>query len=392
MTVYTDTFGGATIYPSEVSFSALTLTADVELAWPQETSSEGPLATRIINVSASAPGHSIYMPEASKTGTGQTILFNNTGAATFTVRDFDGTQLVVPAAGALWQIYLNDNSTAAGDWNALNYGATVSVPNASALAGTGIVAVGSTLSQSVPVTSFNTDYEAGVNDRAKMFLWTGAGGVLDLPSAQDVGNNWFMELRNGGTGAIVATPAGINTINDGATLSFQPGDSARIVSDGTNFSTIGFGQDAVFAFDYTTVNVAGTGDYTLAGSELNRIAYKFTGVLTGDRDIVVPDTVQQYWITNGTTGAFILTVRTSGGTGVTVGQDARTICYCDGSDVVDADTATVSTPIAVNQGGTGATTAGGALINLGGTSTGIALFEAATPAAAYAALNMSGTF
>jgi hypothetical protein len=42
----------------------------------------------------------------------------------------------------------------------------------------------------------------------------------------------------------------------------------------------------------------------------------------------------------------------------------RGIYYCDGTDVVDADTATVSFPISIPQGGTGATTAGGALINL----------------------------
>jgi hypothetical protein len=170
-------------------------------------------------------------------------------------------------------------------------------------------------------------------------------------------------------------------------LSFQPGESAIIVSDGLNFHTIGFGQSATFAFDYTVIDVPGTGSYTLLGSELNRVAYRFTGVLTGNRTVVVPATVQQYWVDNQTTGAYTLTITPSGGgTSVAIAQGSRSILYCDGTDVLEADTQGVSFPILVNQGGTGSTTAGGALINLGGTSVGVAIFTAVDAAAAYAAL------
>jgi hypothetical protein len=122
---------------------------------------------------------------------------------------------------------------------------------------------------------------------------------------------------------------------------------------------------------------------------LNRIVYKFTGALTGNRIVVVPSTVQQYWIDNATTGAYTLTVKTSAGTGVAITQGSRGIYYCDGSDVVTADTTTLSFPISVAQGGTGATTAGAALINLGGTAVGTAIFTAANPAAAWSALGVA---
>ena len=386
---YTYVFGGATIYPAEVSYSALTLTTDVVLSWPEETSASSDLATKIIDVTASSAGLKIILPDASKAGTGETILFNNQGSYTVTVSDADDVQVVTIAAGELWQIYLTNNSTTAGSWNSLQYGATISQANASALAGTGIVAVGTLLSQSVPVTTFSTDYLAGVTDRAKMFNWTGAGGVFTLPSAQTVGNNWFVYLRNSGSGAIVATPSGINTIDDSSSLSFQPGESAIVASDGSNFYTIGFGQQATFAFDYTSIDVAGSGAYTLTGTELNRIAYNFTGLLTGNREIVVPDTVQQYWVTNSTTGAYDLTVGTALGASVIVNAGSRTILYCNGTDVVTADTASLSYPISIAQGGTGATTASGARINLGGTATGIALFTAADQASAWAALGVA---
>ena len=389
MTIYTDVFGGANIYPSEISYSSLTLTTDVYLSWPEETSANNNLATKIIDVTASA-GLSIYLPDASKTGTGNTILFNNVGANTVTVRTSTGVQVVTVASGTLWQVYLTNNTTAAGTWQALQYGAAVSQANASSLAGTGIVAVGTLLSQSVPITTFNTNYTSGVTDRAKMFNWTGAGGTLTLPDATAIGNNWFIYLRNSGSGAILADPPGLITINGSVSLSFQPGDSAIIASDGANFYTIGFGQSATFAFDYTVINIPGTGTYTLTGSELNRISYRFTGALTGNRTVVVPATVQQYWVDNQTTGAYTLTIAPSGGgTGFVIAQGSRAILYCDGTDVLNATTAGLSTPISIAQGGTGATTASAARINLGGSSTGIALFTAVDQAAAWSALGVA---
>lgn len=392
MTIYTNVFGGANIYPSEVSYSALNITTDVVLSWPEETTDNVYLATKIIDVTATA-GLSIYLPEASKTGTGNTILFNNKGANTVTIRKSNGVQVITVAPATLWQVYVTDNSTAAGSWDSLQYGSTISVANASALAGTGIVAVGALLSQSVPITEFNANYTAGYADRAKMYNWVAAGGTLALPDPTTIGNNWFIYLRNSGSGAIVADPPGLTLIDGSVSKSFQPGESAIIACDGINYYTIGYGKSAIFAFDYTVINVPGSGNYTLTGSELNRVSYRFTGILTGNRTIIVPATVQQYWIDNQTTGAYTFTIKPSAGSGVNIGSGSRAILYCDGTDVLNANTAGISLPIGINQGGTNAITAGAALINLGGTSTGIGLFTAASTAAAWAALGTapSGT-
>lgn len=389
MTTYNDVFGGANIYPSEVDYSAIALAADITLSWPDETSTSQNLATKIMDITPASAGLSITLPPADKTGTGQTILFNNRGAHNFTVKRADGVQVVSIASGTLWQVYLTNNSTAAGSWVALQYGASTSQVNASSLAGNGIVATGTLLSQSVPVTEFNSNYSAGAQDRARMFVWKGAGGTLTLPAPTAVGNDWFCYLRNSGSGAIVADPTGTIQIDGGPILSFQPGESAIIVSDGIAFYTIGFGQSATFAFDYTSISVSGSGNYTLTGTELNRIAYSFTGTLTGNRNIIVPTTVQQYWVSNNTTGPYTFIIKTSSGTGVSIESGGRTIVYCDGTNVILADTAGLSVPVEISQGGTGATTAGGARINLGATSVGDALFTAADSAAAYAALGIA---
>jgi hypothetical protein len=272
------------------------------------------------------------------------------------------------------------------------YGAATAQAQASALAGFGLTATGSTLSQSTPVTLFNTNYTAGGSDRAKMFVWTGGLGTLTLPTAAGVGADYFVAVRNGGSGNLVLTPQGLDTINGAASLTLTPGDSATAVTDGTSWYTLGLGQSAVFAFDFTSVNLGGvSGNYTLSGAELNRIAYEFTGAITGNVEIVVPKTTQQYWVSNDTTGgSFTLRVRTNTQSpGVLVARGSRAILYCDGNEVVDAETGGIATPVAVADGGTGATTGGAALINLGGTAVGTGLFTAATTNDAWSVLGVA---
>lgn len=389
MPIYTDVFGGANIYPSEISYSALTLTADVVLSWPEETSTNQNLATRIMDVTANAPGRSVFLPEGAKTGTGQTILFTNYGSQTFLVKDSAGVQQIVIESGTSWQIYLTSNASTAGTWRAFQYGAALSSANASALAGTGLVAIGTLLSQDMPVTQFNTSTAAGDPSRSEFFVWTGAGGTLTLPVPATVGNGWFINVHNAGSGALLIDPSGPSLIDGSSGKTYNPGESSMIVSDGTAYYSIGFGKEAVFAFDYTAIDVSGTGNYTLSGSELNRIAYDFTGTLTGNRVIIVPATVQQYWVTNDTSGVYTLTVKTALGTGYTVSAGQSAILYSNGTNVIPADTAGVSLPVAVADGGTGATSASGARINLGGSSVGIALFTAPNANSAWSTLGVA---
>jgi hypothetical protein len=76
--------------------------------------------------------------------------------------------------------------------------------------------------------------------------------------------------------------------------------------------------------------------------------------------------VQQYWINNATSGAFTLNVKTSAGTPTQVNQGAKGIYYCDGSSIILAsDPTSFTLPVTVADGGTGATTASAARLNLG---------------------------
>jgi hypothetical protein len=389
VTTYTNTFGGTNIYPSDVSYRYVSLTIDQALDWPLETAPTNDVVASIMDVNATTTSLVITMPDATEAGTGQTVLFNNVGSNTFTVKTSTGTQICAPTSGSTFQIYLTNNSTASGTWRSFQYGASASANNAASLAGLGLKAIATTLNQSIEVSSFSSNYTAGVSDRSKAFIWTGGAGTLSLTAAPTLGNDWFVQIRNGGTGDLTIDPSSSENINGAATLVLSPGDSCIIVTDGVQFWTIGFGQSAVYAFSVLQIDIAGSGNYTLTVSELNKTAYIFTGLLTGNRDIIVPTTAQQYWISNQTTGSYTLGIKTAAQSpAVTVAQGARAILYCDGTNVVDADTATIAIPVTVAQGGTGATTASGARANLGATAVGDAVFTAASTTAAQIALDL----
>jgi len=390
---FTQTFGGTTIYPSDVSYLALALTANTTLEWPLERGTGSNLVASIIDITPTG-AYDIVLPSALLTGVGQTVLFNNLGPSTVTVKGNAGATILSLAAGEVWQIYLTNNTTAAGSWRTFRYGASTAQAQAAALAGYGLVAIGSVLAQASTISSTSiTPQTLGAADRASTYVWTGGLGTFNLPSAVVVGNGWFFNVRNSGTGDLTLDPAGGETINGSVSIVLSPNDSAVIATDGTSWYTIGLGQQAIFAFDFTSISLAGLGnpsvttDYVLSGTELNRIAYTFTGTPLGNINIVVPFTVQQYWMSNATGGSFILSLSTLGGTTAQIAQNARAIYYCTGSQIVKADTSTgLPIPVGVAQGGTGAINANDALTNLGLTTVGKAVATAASESAARTAM------
>lgn len=381
---FTETFGGSVIYPSQTTYLALALTTDIELNWPIEQQIGGDnIVADIIDLSSSTPGLSVTMPDATQVTTGFTSLFNNVGSQTITVKDSSGGTIISLVSGTAWQIYLTDNSTPAGLWRTFQYGASVSVANAAALAGAGLKAITTTLNEQITIAAKSSDYVILDADRAKAIMWTSGAGNFTLPDPASVGSDWFTIIRNSGSGDLVVTPAA-GLIDGTASKTFAATNSAWVITDGTNYYTLGFGSGSSggSSFGYISIAVPGTGNYALSGAELNRVSYQFTGILTGNRVIIVPTAVQQYWVHNATTGAFTLTVKTAAGSGITVTQGSSAILYCDGTDVVIAQSTGTTFPITVGQGGTGATTAGTARTNLGASAIGDALFTSASAAAA----------
>jgi hypothetical protein len=84
-------------------------------------------------------------------------------------------------------------------------------------------------------------------------------------------------------------------------------------------------------------SVAGTGTTVLTQDEQRRDVLEFTGVLTGNRTIEVDASPWVWVVYNNTSGAFTLTLKVTGQTGVVIQQGARVSVYCDGTDIRSVD-------------------------------------------------------
>jgi hypothetical protein len=86
-----------------------------------------------------------------------------------------------------------------------------------------------------------------------------------------------------------------------------------------------------------TKSVAGGSNVTLTAVEAGHGILVFTGALTANIAVIVPNSPTRSWIVkNGTSGAFTLTVKTSAGTGVVCSQGKKALVYTDGTNVDDA--------------------------------------------------------
>ena len=338
---YNSPFTGNVIQPTDVSFRSITLTADTQLQWPINGNATDDYAARIMQVSASSAGLSLFMPPADQASVGQDALIRNTGANSFTVKDYAGTNTIITiAAGESKYIYITANPNNQGTWGIIAFGVGSSSADAATLAGYGLLAVTTTLNQSHPVVTFSNDATATSAYRAQAYVWTGGAGTLTLESVTNLGNNWFVLLRNGGTGALTVAGTGGDLINDSASIILQPDDSAIVVCSGLSFYTVGLGRSTQFNFTQLTKAVT-SGTYTLTPGEASNVIQKYTGTLTGNVTIVVPPTVQVYYIQNATTGgAYSVTITTGvvGGASAVVTSNNQATLICDSVNLVNANT------------------------------------------------------
>ena len=139
-----------------------------------------------------------------------------------------------------------------------------------------------------------------------MYVWTGGAGTVTLPSAVSTGENWFVIIKNDGTGILNVYPQGANTIDGQVSAQLQINESFVVVSSGTTYYSYAYGQSAEFFFTQLTKNVTG-GTVTLTAAEAANIIQEYQGTLTSNCTVILPPTVQLYSFKNNTTGSFTLT-------------------------------------------------------------------------------------
>lgn len=357
MTSYVSVFTGDVIQPTDVSYQSFSISANLDLVWPQDGDAAGDYVARIMQISASTSGLFVDMPPANQTSVGTDSLIRNTGSNTFTVRDYAGNTIIAIAAGEAKYIYVTDNSTAAGTWGVIAFGAGSSSADASSLAGYGLKAISTTLNQSHPVTTAGSPFTAATTDRARNYVWTGGVGSITLSPASTLGNDWFMMVRNGGTGVLTITPSGADLINGSAALTMQVSDSAFIVCSGTAFFTVGLGRTTNFAFSVLSYPVTSAGSpYTLTPAQAQNTIISLTGALTTPVTINVPAAVQVYYVLNAATGSTVtFTTGIGGSASVTLSANQQAILICDATNVLNASTVVVgSNSISLIDGSVGA--------------------------------------
>ena len=335
-------FTGNVIVPTDVSYRSITLSANTTLEWPINGNATPNYAARIMNVTASSGGLVLRMPPANQASVGQDALIRNVGANSFTVADYDGNVIVVVAASDAKYIYITANPDEAGTWGVIAFGVGSSAADAGSLDGLGLTVIGATLNAAHPVQTFSSNYTAVAGDRARTYVWTGGAGALTLTASGTLGDNWFMLLRNGGTGTLTVTPSGGDQIDSAASIALQPADSAIICCSGSAFFTVGIGKSADFNFTQNTKAVT-SGAYTLSASEAANPIQKFTGTLTGNVTVTVPQTIAVYYVTNqtdGTGAGYTVTVTTGvpGGASAVIPAGQQVILLCDSASLLNAST------------------------------------------------------
>lgn len=337
---YTSPFTGDVIVPTDVSYQEISLTTNKTLVWPTFATGSDLYASRIIDGTANAAGRTLTMPAADQVSVGTDCLLNNFGGYDFDVLDNDGGVICTVESGKAQYIYITDNSTTAGTWGIIAFGSTTSTPNASALAGLGLVAISTTLNQSHPASAFTNGYTFVANDRAQTKIWSSGSGSVTLPDAATIGNNWFFLLKNNGTGTLVVSCSGLNTIDGNTTKNFAPDESAFVISTGSEFVTIGYGQSSTFVFT-ALVKPVSSGTYAITPSEASNTIQEYVGILTGNVIAQYPPAVNLYIISNQVTdNGYTLTITTgvSGGANAIVPPGQQVTLICDGTNFLNANT------------------------------------------------------
>lgn len=371
MTNYTNPYTGQTINPSQVGYESLSISTDTVLEWPINGNVSDVVAN-IIEVTATTTNLKLIMPPATQVSAGQSVLIRNIGSNPFTVVKSNSATIATINSGIAEYIYVTDNNTEAGNWGAVVFGAGTSSANAAELAGYGLKAMSTTLNQAYTVNTVFSNYAVLNSDRATFLVWEGGAGTFTMPVAADVGNNWFVMIRNNGTGIVNVLPQGTDTIDGNVSAQLQIDESFVIVSNGTGWNTFGYGQSATFFYTILSKVVTG-GNVTLSSAEAASQIQEYTGTLVSNCTVYLPPTVQMYSLQNKTTGSFTLTFRTSavGATTVVLPQNQTIIAICDGTNVYNAQTATstVLTNLTLDNG----TAAAPTLNFTGSTTTGLFL-------------------
>jgi hypothetical protein len=171
--------------------------------------------------------------------------------------------------------------------------------------------------------------------------WGYYGGPMLVDGALTTIANGTVALTTAATNYVEASRTGTVSAN---TTAFTPGRVALYTviagaSTVTSYTDHRPWASANGVGSRASVNAAGSGSLTLNAAATRAPAIVLTGALTGNRDVIVPDGPQQWTITNSTSGAFTITIKTAAGTGELLAAGETGLFLADGTNVVIASSA-----------------------------------------------------
>ncbi len=164
--------------------------------------------------------------------------------------------------------------------------------------------------------------------------WGYYGGMIFLDGVLTAIANGTVALSASTTNYVEATRAGVVSKN---TTGFTAGQiPLYIIVTGTATVTSYTDDRAWVNPRHITHDVSfavTSGDVTPTAAQARARYLTTTGVLTGNRNVILPNNGE--WIVYcNNTGAFTTTFKTASGTGIVVAQTKRAILYADGTNVV----------------------------------------------------------
>lgn len=332
-----EVFGAGAVQSAYVSYLPLNITTNsITLLWPTSyvnapyiDSSVNPaihyniLAASMDVTTADPNVYTITLPNATMSSVGSNFIITNVGLRPFNLLRFDSTvlqtiaipSLLPPHSNSYW-IQLTDNSTAAGVWTVITFGAGKSEASAASLVGNGLTVIDATLNTDTPIVQRNAPTVIDETFRAKLILWTGGAATLPLPAIGSVPAGYYVSFNNQSSSQITIAPGELVTTIDGKlTLAVESQQSLTIISDGANWWTLGFGQNQFAVTSSLYLPVAGAANVILSNIQASSLIQNYTGDLTGDITVFFPLTTNYWFINNLTIGAFTLSVQLVGGVG-----------------------------------------------------------------------------
>jgi hypothetical protein len=292
----------------------------------------------------------LTLPFASEVSKGEDFLVRNIGTNSVTIVDSIGNTVTTVSSGVAKYIFVTDNSSEAGTWAVVSYGVGSSSADAASLIGYGIKAVSTSLNQAHPVVTSAAGITIDTSYRSKVLVHTGGVATYTFSAVATLADDFFLLFRNSGTGTVTLDPNSSELIDGASSITIQPGESLTIACSGSALYSIGLGKSVQYNFTQLTKDVSAGGTITLSPTEASNKLLTFTGTPSATVTVIVPPVVAIYYTYNNCSTSNSVIVKTSLGTGVTVAQTSRTIAFCDGTDIVSAQSTTVVSSISATDG------------------------------------------